>query len=237
MSDIVVLKSADRISGTNVDGVIRLDKISALKGRYKISKFVMLNAIYNVSVSNNKVYFKESSILKIGELQAGFYTADELAGNIEISMNAVGVNTYTVTYDSNLHKFIVNSTGNFAFDFAIQTVDSAYKLLGYSQDASFFESTISVSPNAIDLNSHPILYFSCFDGSTSLIDSSNNYSSFYVNVNASFGDTIRQDLVSEELFLEFNSKINFSYAITGDDGKVLSNSNGAEWFLILTNQQ
>lgn len=233
MSDTVILRSMDRSEGSTTDGNIILSEINKLKGTYEVVKFIMLNALYNVSLRNRNVYFTESGVPRQAILTQGFFTAEELGANLELSMNAVGSNTYTVTYDQNTHKYVVTSTGDFAFDFVNNIVDSAYRLLGYSQQLESFEATAQESIYAIDLNPNSILYFNSFDGSNSLVDSADNYASFYIDVEAGFGDMIRQDLSGESIVFDFNNKRNFTYTIADYNKRTLSNANGAEWFLVL----
>jgi len=229
---MLVLNSEDLTAGTIANGEIKLRSPLTLDGKYRLVQFISQNSFYNTNLNNNVIYWRESGVPYSAELPIQYNTGEDLAAVASIQMNAVGANTYVVEFDLQLHKYQVSSNGLFTFDFNVNNVNSAHKLLGYPSTYIAPESLTSLSVNCIDLNPYRFLYFNSYDGSNGLNDSNGNNASFMIENRVGFGDVIRQNLSVYNTKLEYDKKRTFVYRITDREDNVID-FNGTNWQLLL----
>lgn len=226
---IINISSKDRESGSSSLGQIKL--AFSLNQEYKIKEFIMPNNIYSIDSYNNKIYFNESSIVRIATLNSGVYSPTELSIEIKNQMDIGGINTYTITYNTNTNKFSFVSTANFGFTFNTNTTNSSYKLLGKNQ-VDDIEGLSQLSENQIDLNKHIIIYMNIPDANNDLTISNNYKTSFIISANTNFTDIIRKDYNNSNIILFFRDKSTIHYYIHDRDGNEI-NLNNADWDLLL----
>lgn len=130
----VLINSAERVNGTPSDFVIQLTRpIEA--GTYTVENIQLPNCIYTVNSNNNKIYYYDT-INRTATLTNKFYTARELANEVQTQLNTTssGVNSFTVTYDKKSSKFTIEADSTtFYFTFGTNTASSARKLLGFNK--------------------------------------------------------------------------------------------------------
>ncbi len=231
MTEIVILNSIDRFSGSIENGQIRLSNANKLDGTYKVVRFVMHNGLYNVNSFNNKIYFTETATPRIATLSLGSYSEETLRVEIETQMDFIGANTYTITYNSTTFKYTWSSTGDFAFTFLTNTANTSRFLLGINA-IDDIQGTTATSDNAIDLSPLKIIFFNFPDASNIIKSSNGSVYSLYITNNSNGTDIIRTDLIDDNLFLTFTNKTNINYKMLDNNNNIIQ-TNGTEWELIL----
>ncbi len=69
--------------------------------------------IFYIGTAINKLDFNDGSA-RTATLTTGVYDAAELAAHIKTQMDAVGGQTYTVTYSDTTRKFTISASGTFS---------------------------------------------------------------------------------------------------------------------------
>lgn len=91
---------------------------------------------YGLEVTSETKYidFDEGSGELTTEVQAGFYTLEELADAVEDALNEIGSDTYTVTVNRTTRVFTIASTGTFdlLWDTGTNTAETIGEVLGFS---------------------------------------------------------------------------------------------------------
>ena len=113
---------------------------------------------------NDKIDANDSGPAFTATLTAGTYTGDSLATEIEIQLEASGVDNYTVTYSSSTGKFtLLNDTGNWTleWDTGANTATSTGPMLGFDISADDNGATDTFTSNfpvfGDSLLFHPII--------------------------------------------------------------------------------
>jgi hypothetical protein len=89
---------------------------------------------FEITTSNQKLYFDEGGGTLTATIATGTYDADALAGQIESHMEAAGAHSYTVNFKHGLKKFrITDDTGTFEL-LGTSSVNAIWDTIGY--DAS-----------------------------------------------------------------------------------------------------
>jgi hypothetical protein len=226
---LVVLSSKDRSYGTSQNGIITLSY--QLDGDYKVKELILVNSIYSVNNSNNKIYFAESSTDYTATIQNGTYSSSQLAVALKECLDLAGELVYTITYNENTNKYKFTANGDFGFKFSSFTLNSARFIIGKNA-VDDVESTSQNSDNSIDLTPYKILYVNFPEASNSLTTSSNVQSSMYVSSVGDFGGVIRQNFENDDIILKFNKKIQISYTIHDANNNEID-LNGSDWEIVL----
>lgn len=102
-------------------------------GRYHLKAVFMPVTFYNVSATNNQIYFTDSNGSHTISLQPGFYTSSLYLPAIATAMTAAGAGiTYTLALDPiTQHVTVSSSSGTFTLNFS-NTLNSAASTLGFS---------------------------------------------------------------------------------------------------------
>jgi hypothetical protein len=113
-----------------------------------------------VSEGNNKINFVEASsnsTIRTATLATGRYHVGTIEGAVAAALNAVGTQTYTVTYDERNRSLSVSAPGLFQILGGVSG-SSAFKILGIHRYANSQFATTQNLPNTIDLtNNNPVL--------------------------------------------------------------------------------
>jgi len=96
---------------------------------------------------NDRIDFNEDGVSSEinAQLDAGSYTANELATEIKTQMDLIGGATFTVTYNSRTGKFKVETDSTsvqFVFDSGTYAYRSAASLIGFNEDDTAFASEL-----------------------------------------------------------------------------------------------
>jgi hypothetical protein len=88
-------------------------------------------AVYQITSSNNIIYFRENSTNKQATLNLGYYNAIDLADQAKTALNTAsgGFSTFTVTYSSSTFKMIFGSTNSFTLQWG--TFGGPYLAFGF----------------------------------------------------------------------------------------------------------
>ena len=89
---------------------------------------------HNVTESNYYMNFSESSVEKTAQLDLGDYTPTEFAIELAKQMNAVGGQTYSVSFSRTTRKITISAASNFDLDITSGTNagTSIYTLAGFT---------------------------------------------------------------------------------------------------------
>ena len=128
----IKISSVDRISGTPSDFTIQ-SKIT-FDGIYQLNWVYCPLTFPNVTERNNKIYFRESGVDKVAEIEPGYYIGiSNLMTAVGTALTtSSGVNVYTVSQDALSGLISIESdTVEFEFTFT-NLVDSAAEVLGFA---------------------------------------------------------------------------------------------------------
>lgn len=172
--------------------------------------------------------FKEGVITLSAKISIGAYTGRTLAIEIKKQMEAVGSNTYDVTYDRETRKFTISSTASFNIliqsgPFASQSV---YSVLGFSSTTDLIGQSTYIS----DIASGKIYRTQHWIQSHK--PTSQNRKSIDPVVNKSASGVIEVVKYGNERFM--NGEFLFiTNIIQGDQSIIRTNENGVQDFLDL----
>ena len=104
-----------------------------LQGGYQLHWLYMPLLYKNVTIRNNRIYFRESGVDKIAYLTPGKYTgATMLKTQALAALNAASENTYAASVDFLTDLFTFTASADFEFTFS-HTTDSAAEILGFAR--------------------------------------------------------------------------------------------------------
>ena len=111
------------IRGTNV----------VFKGRYVLKAVFMPVTYYNVSSTNNLLYFTDANGTHVASIPIGYYTSSTYLATVGSIMSAASPGiTYSLVKDSTtLAVTITASSGTFALTFGTNTIHTAATSLGF----------------------------------------------------------------------------------------------------------
>ncbi len=150
--EILKIDSRDRTLLTDSTHNFKIN----LRSKYqKVSNIELLNlqlpnTHFNVDSGNNQIHFDEGGGPLIGIVTPGAYTTTTILSVIKTAMEAVGGNTYTITYSNIIFRFTIASTGPYLFLWGT-TTSTMSKLLGFLNVNTTPLSPSITSTNAIDL--------------------------------------------------------------------------------------
>ena len=106
-----------------------------VQGRYDLKSIIIPITFYNVSASNNAIYFNDTTGNHRAVIPEGFYTAATYITAIGAAMTSAGSgSTYTAFRDTvSLCLKVVSSNNAFCFTFGSNTLNSAAIMMGYAQ--------------------------------------------------------------------------------------------------------
>ena len=229
------------INSRNIVGnILSLDE--ELKGVYKLTTFYGTNAFYNVTSSNNKIYYNVDGTDASATLTEGAYTSTTLASEIaeNLGVNIIGINeTFLVTYGTETGKYQITTEDDnalFYFTFGTNTTNSARKLLGFNEEDGTAGSSVE-SDNVISLSPHPVIYMNIKEDYNKKIRGQNHFSASLMlwDTSSLFGEAFRMNLhdnAYNSQFVKFNGNKQLQISFYNDNYKEVS-FNGTNWVLIL----
>lgn len=214
-------------------------------GRYKLEQAVIPNAWFNVTSSNNRVYFRHGSSANLDgnyirrpAIPPGVYSPSSLAPVLADAMSrSISGNTglLEVTYDPLTRGFIFRGTtftANFMqFMWGEMTEDSAHALLGFDQKDGVIADEIR-SDNPVDL-SHSLSLHIRLDPFHSQAQDSDGAIGFTVPVTGNSGSIMTMtshDYGRQEVRLERPTNI-VRVELRGDGGPL--EGMHSDWFIVL----
>ena len=189
-------------------------------GVYKLHHALFFNSFYNINETNNKIYFSESAgPVLTATLQNGYYDSSTIAANIDTQMQAVAVNTYTVTLSTTTNKLTITpNTGTLKFWFGTYTDNSAKNVLGFIGDTASSSSLTSDNPiNLTDtlslnvrLEGHGIQNY--------LQDNSSNFYSFSIPVSSNSKELVLYEPLHPQFVKLENPLSDIRVRVLNEDG-------------------
>lgn len=185
-----------------------------ISGTWKLLSFACTNNIYNVTDNNNKIYFNENGVDLVATLTNGYYELNDMQTNVTTALNASAAGTITSTLDTNQNKMTVTDTLNFYFTFGSNTMNSARKLLGFSE-VDGVNALSQTSDIVVDLNTDKNIFVSVDENSDRNVEGVNFFrTSLVICGKTSFGETMRYvnvDNFDQEIKVRNTKKLTFSF--------------------------
>lgn len=157
-SDIVVLNSRQRTSGSTQNATYNLVNIGGVKGTYELMDYHSTNQTYNVEVGvNDTVYWTEPGALS-AVVPPGSYTVATYLAAATIVMDAASGSTFTLTQavDTGLVTVAITA-GTFSWDWVGNT-QRGNELLGLQPvNTGAAASHVGTSPPNMVLHTHIII--------------------------------------------------------------------------------
>lgn len=133
-SKVLSIRAVDRdpirFTDTDSNFLVRVTKIPKVT-RIQIQNAMIPLTFYNINTSNNTINFNDG-IARVATLVPGTYTAQQLAANMKIVMDAISTLVYTITINTITQRITISSTANFSLDFT-SLISSLSKMLGFTQ--------------------------------------------------------------------------------------------------------
>lgn len=233
MGKKIIIRSADRLSGTSSDNftINLLQKLE--KGTYELVELDIPYTIYPVTANNNRVYINDG-VLKTIILPVQDYTASQLAAELQTQLLAASVNTATATFNTQTNRITIASGASFTMRMASNTDRSAAQVIGFTTDT--VSGTSAVGDQIVNL-SNPNQIIVDITGCAS-VDSYSNRQTATFNISAyqaqSFGDVVnwrrsegyiqKMNLFEDAMMLQIRLKDGVGNGIS---------LNGSDWLMIL----
>lgn len=132
-TNIIVIDSREKTSGTNQNAVYSLLNVGGVQGTFELLGYKSSNQFYNVEVGvNDRLYWAEPGNLN-ATVPPGIYTAVTFNAAAKIVMDAASASTFTFTIDATTGKTTVAiAAGTFNWEWATNLAagNSANALLG-----------------------------------------------------------------------------------------------------------
>ena len=178
---------------------------NAIEGVYKLISFSCTNNIYNVDDTCNKIYFNENGINYETTLENGYYNYNDFVTECLRAISDVSLGSLTATRDSNTNKLRIINSLSFYFTFGSNTENSARKLMGFNE-VDGTNSTLQVSDNPMDLNTHKSFFINISDNDNKNIEGIDFYrTSFIIQGEGGFGEILRYKINENiEQYIKFS---------------------------------
>ena len=232
-----LIDSKYRSYGTSSNFNIQFDDSIKNASKAYLQYFNFPNTYYNVKNGYNKIDFNEGAGELNATLTSGNYSINDLQTEIKTQMEAVGVNTYTVTYSSVSMKLTITSSGNFTLlnSTGTNSSDKFKYMIGFDNNDS--SSSLShTGPFTVDLFKY-LKYFKVRIpqfGLNGKLNKNGNYTFIITNETNrgqyntyDTGNNFQQCSISQK---ELN---NIDVMITDEDNNIID-MNGGEIFFVIT---
>ena len=159
-SHYIFINSKDRLFGTNTDFTVSLGDYDTQAGAtlaLSLEGAIIPNMKY--PINNQSLVFYENSVATpiTANLVDGFYDDADFATMLETQLNAVGSNTYTVSFDENTYRITITAnllnTIQILFDSSSTGLN---QILGF-QSGTSADQTVLTGDYPIDLSGTPYL--------------------------------------------------------------------------------
>jgi hypothetical protein len=156
--------SNQRTTGTNTDFSITLNEPITRVRRVRVTDVQIPFTFYTINANNNQLDFNDAgATLQSAIITQGNYTAEELAVELTIEMNALYAG-FTVTYDEKTLKFTWTNAGNFEL-LTSGTLDPFIGILADSGVTTSFVAQGAVDiggPNYLFIKSNALVKFKIY---------------------------------------------------------------------------
>lgn len=127
---------------------------TVFQGVYALKGIYMPVSFYNVSSTNNCIYFLDSTGSHVAYVKPGFYVPAQFMTAVGVAMTLVGSGTlYTMARDAiNLNATVSSTSDPFAFLFASNRSNSAAASMGFSNNDTS-SSLTQLAPSMMYLSS------------------------------------------------------------------------------------
>lgn len=230
----IKLDSSQRMNYTTTNpGSFTLTMQRPLRGCWRLCQAYVPVSQFNVSSTNNVIYFYENNVSKTAVLTPGYYDNNSLLTEVATRLNAASgsFGTYNVSQSSPLLRITIGSTQPFALQFQTYTANSAANILGYlpldtvlatSQLATNISNLASVRSYNISINNE-----------SGFLDSKGRMCSFVVPVMSNTGGlAIYEPSRVYPQFITFSQPTaTLTIQVADDNGIPIALS--CDWFMIL----
>jgi len=169
--------------------------VDLANGRFSIDKDVQL---IEITDENNQIDFDEDGATELtATLSLGWYTPRLLVAEIKTKMEAVGAETYTITYDETTHLITIAHAGS-TLNLLIKTgthESKAYSLLGYDSTDDAGSATTYTAETALFDDEADSKHLLRVDGSGFKDDGSGTYTGSASSLITNPSDIVRVILI------------------------------------------
>lgn len=225
-TNLVVLDSRQRVSGTAGSAQYNLLPVTGAKGTYELLSFQSVNQFYTVEVGiNDTIYWAEPGNLN-ATVPPGNYTVTTFNAAAKVVMDAASGSTFTFTVDADTGiTTVAIAAGTFNWEWATNVAagDSANELLGHS--AVDTPAAASIAGNQVpNLRLHSCIVATLQqEGSRNVDLLSGVEASCIIPLESDFGDAINCRVFSQTF--KFSSNISIlNVDLATEDGTALVNA-------------
>jgi hypothetical protein len=234
MSTELLVESVRRLvtSASSSNFKIRLNK-PVQADRIELLSVDIPNTIYNVNLSNNRLYFNDG-MARTAVITPGNYTSNTLKAAVESAFAASGT-SLTITYTYSQSTFKVTLAGSAPFSLSFDNTDrSIASVLGFSK-VNLPSASSHTGQGAISLQQRPLMLVIDI-ANTNLYTTDDTTGTFMIPVNTDGGFTIqyRSGLDFEQKTTTIPERLlqNFDVRLCYTDN-VAVDLNGSEWNFLL----
>lgn len=232
----LLINSQDRVSGVahSFKAYIK-PSLDAFK-KVELYNVTLPNTIYNITSTNNIIYFSEGSTPLTAIITSGAYNSSTIVAAIGSAMTSASVNsyTYTTTFNSTTFLLTITSTGSFSLTFSTNTLNSAGYILGFTTNTS--SGTSQTGNQVIQLN-QPLFYYITINQFPICVKSTNqnDMATFVFSSTVNAGDVENYNILQR--YCEIStydsqnlSEIDVKLSLANNQ---IANLNGGDWIMIL----
>lgn len=158
---------------------------------YALKAATIPKTYYNIDSPRNTFTITDSTGLQNIVVPIGNYTIAQLITEIENQLNALAVDTYTVTYNTISAKITITSTfAGFEINPTLATLQGLIlDQLGFNLGVTYTGASIT-APNVLDISGIKNVYIVISEFTQYLRNTTNAFQNFKVQMNGQFGDII-----------------------------------------------
>lgn len=171
----------------------RIDLANPINGRvvaYGLKSAIIPKSTYNIPAVRNTFTFNDGISTFTITVPAGNYTMTDLLSTVESLLNALGPNTYTLTYNSTSGKVNFTSGASFTINPSLDASQGSvlYKL-GFNPGVSYTGTNVT-APNVADISGIKAAYIKIKQLTQYMRNTTNSVLNFKVDLNCPFGSII-----------------------------------------------
>jgi hypothetical protein len=193
-----------------------------------VDEFCITNTYYPINDNYNKIVFNEGAADLTATLTNGGYSGSEIAFELQTQLNAVGGDTYSVTYSNITKKITISSSGTFK----ILSSGSANDKLGFQSYSTLVASYTGDNPVNL-LNSLYVDVISSMGNYNSSSSSRNNILC-RIHLNQPFGSIVSFNNFTNDYLISNDESIdNIEFRLIDDNNNPYIMAPNSNWSLIL----
>lgn len=226
---MIKISSKDRATGSSSSDFTIQMADSIDPGTYKLVYTAIPLTFYNITASNNKVYFLENAVPFTATVTPGNYSASTIGAALSTALDAAGAYTYTVAIDSNTE--IVTITSSDAKASFSDGTNSINTTIGFP--ASTAAGLTHTGTSMLNLSQVRNLHI-CIDRDSPAKDSTNRRFTFILPVIGGFKEWMyrtEKDINDQHITISREAK-NLRISLR-DDNLQEVNLNGLDWDFVI----